>query len=421
VPILYWESLFSPWRNIVKKIIGIFAAFFSSTLLFAVDLPFFSGYTGVIENISNSTSNTFAPTMKTDAFLSSQLDFGGVFLVRGEFALKTDDILAKGIFQDTAATFKVNEISATFRYGSLTSSHFFSLFLGNYESIGSDMFLQRQFGIKPITSPVTESWVGLCGATLYPFYGIGGSYVIHFEQPFAVGIYLFANNDEATDEQVFNTDLRFACVLRSFSVDFSAGLAFPHEQSISETGENVVLLVRTETLHAGCNMLIGNRFAFSVFMQAGVSNIDINPEKTSKLTINADDMYLFFEPRIATRLFTANLSAYSIPQESVDNMIYLHDPLGANVSIYTDHLYIENVNFTFGIHTTLSFPGKTFMDIVDDYANMLTWTRNLYVTPFLSIPLFSGTLKFSASANCLSIPDEGFSAFNGTIGYKAQL
>ena len=25
-------------------------------------------------------------------------------------------------------------------------------------------------------------------------------------------------------------------------------------------------------------------------MQAGVSNIDINPEKTSKLTINADDM-----------------------------------------------------------------------------------------------------------------------------------
>ena len=407
----------------MKKILCFISALFTMTALFALDMPFFSGYTGILENIANdSTSTTFDPQMKTQAYFAGQLDFSGIFLLRGEFALKTADILEKGVFEDTDSKFRVNELSATFRHGSLSASHFFSLFLGNYESIGSDMFLQRQFGIKPITSQLTENWSGLCGSTLYPFYGLGGSYVIHFEQPFTIGAYAFANDDEDTNEKVFNADLRFACVLRSFALDFSAGLAFPHEQSITETGEKVVLLVRTETLHAGCNMLLGNRYAFSVFLQAGFSNLDVNPAESSKLTIDADNMYLFLEPRIATRQFNLNLSVFSVPQTTVDNMLYLHDPLGVNVTVYTDHLYIDNMNFMFGIHTTLSFPGKTFMDIIRDYSSMLSWDRNLFVTPYLSMPLLGGTLKGSMSVNCLDLnSSDWMSALYGTIGYKSQL
>ena len=408
----------------MKKILCILSAFLLPlSSLFAFDMPFFSGYTGILVNgANNNTSTTFDPQITTKSYFAGQLDFSGKFLLRGEFALKTADILEKGIFKDTDATFRVNELSATFRHGSLNASHFFSLFLGNYESIGSDMFLQRQFGIKPITSLVTENWSGLCGSTLYPFYGVGGSYVIHFEQPFAIGAYAFANNDDNTNEQVFNADVRFACVLRSFSLDFSAGLAFPHEQSISETGEKVVLLVRTETLHAGCNMLIGNRYAFSVFMQAGFSNLDIKPESGSTLTIGADNMYLFLEPRLSTRQFTINLAMFSIPQDTVDSMIFLHDPLGVNVTVYTDHLYIENTTFTFGIHTTLSFPDKTFMSIVSDYANMLSWNRNLFVTPYMNMPLLNGTFKASATVNCLGLASTSWlSAISATVGYKTQL
>lgn len=421
VPIKGMGKSFLIKEDMVKKVLCGIIASCAFASLSALDLPFFSGYAGILGDItSDSASSTFDPQMTTQAFFSGQLDFGGVLFMRGELFLKTSDILEKGVFEDTDSKFRVNEFSITFHQKAVSTSHFFSLFMGNYEPIGSDMFLQRQFGIKPITSLVTESWNGLCGSTVYPFYGIGGSYVMHFESPIAVGVYAFANKDDATDENVFNADLRFACVFRNFSLDLSAGLAFPHEQSITETGENVVLLIRTETLHAGLNMLVGNRYSLSLFTQAGFSNLDVNPEQSSKLNIDADDMYLLVEPRLVTRQFQLNLTAFSIPQESIDKMLYLHDTLGANVCIVTDHLYIENTNFTFGIHTTLSFPGKTFMD-ASDYANILSWDRNLYVTPFTSMPLLGGTLRASVSVNCLDIADNWMSAIKGSVGYRTQL
>lgn len=404
----------------VKKLLCTVAATLVMTALFALDSPFFSGYAGIMGDITNDSSSTdFDPKMTTQAFFAGQFEFGGSFLLRSELAFKTGDILEKGIFEETSSTFKVNELSITFHQSSVSASHFVSLFLGNYESIGSDIFLQRQFGIKPINSLVTEGWNSTSGASVYPFYGIGGSYVIRFEQPFAIGLYAFANKNEDTDENVFNIDLRFACVRRNFSFDFSAGFAFPHEQSISETGENVVLLIRTETLHAGFNMLLGNRYAFSVFLQAGFTNLDLSPDSSSsKFSIDSSDIYLFFEPRISTRQFSLNLAVFSMPQESIDDMIYLHDTLGANLCIVTDHLYLENTNFTFGIHTTLSFPDKSVMDAVEDYANILTWDRNLFVTPFTSMPLLNGQLKSSISVSCLDLATDWKSAIKATVGYK---
>jgi hypothetical protein len=409
-------------EDMVKKILCAIAAAFAMTTLFALDSPFFSGYAGIMGDITNdSSSTTFAPQMTTQAFFAGQFEFGGCFLLRSELSLKTDDILKNGLFKETDSKFKVNELSITFHQRSLSASHFISLFLGNYEPIGSDVFLQRQFGIKPITSLVTESWNGMCGSSVYPFYGMGGSYVVRFEQPFAVGLYAFANNDDTTSENVLNLDLRFACVLRNFSFDFSAGLAFPHEQSISETGEKVVLLIRTETLHAGFNMLLGNRYALSLFIQAGFSNLDLSPDDGSTLSIDSDNLYVFFEPRLATRQFTLNLSVFSIPQESIDDMLYLHDTLGANLCIVTDHLYLENTNFTFGIHTTLSFPSKSIMDAIEDYANILSWDRKLYVTPFTSMPLLNGELKSSVSVSCLDLASDWKSAIKATVGFKTQM
>ncbi|MFA6937671.1 MAG: hypothetical protein WCQ67_05520 [Treponema sp.] len=405
----------------MKKVSCIILISLAVSTLFAMEMPFFSGYAGISGDItSDSSSSTLDPQMTTQAFFAGQFDINGNFFLRTELSLKTEDILNKGLFNYTTSQFRINELSMTYYAKSVASSHFFSLFLGNYESIGSDLFLQRQFGIKPITSNLTESWNGISGSSVYPFYGAGGSYVLHFEQPFALGIYAFACNNEDTDENVFNADIRFACAVRNFTLDFSAGFAFPHEQSISETGENVVLLIRTETLHAGMTMLIGNRYSTSLFVQAGFSNLDINPESSSKFKIASDDMYLFLEPRISTRKFDLNFSIFSIPQESVDEMIYLHDPLGANVCIFTDKLYIDNTTFTFGIHTTLSFPDKTFMDCVQDYANILTWDRNVYLTPFTSMPLFSGTLSGSVSVSCLDLTSNWMSAIKGCVGYKTQ-
>lgn len=405
----------------MKKVLCILLISLTVSTLFAMEMPFFSGYAGIAGDItSNSSSSTLDPQMKTQAFFAGQFDINGNFFLRTELSLKTEDLLEKGLFTYTNSKFRINELSATYYGKSVASSHFFSLFLGNYESIGSDLFLQRQFGIKPITSNLTESWNGISGSSVYPFYGAGGSYVLHFEQPFALGIYAYACKDENIEENVFNADLRFACAVRNFTLDFSAGFAFPHEQSISETGEKIVLLIRTETLHAGMTMLVGNRYSTSLFVQAGFNNLDLNPESSSKFTIDSDDMYLFVEPRISTRMFDLNLSLFSIPQESVDDMIYLHDTLGANLCIFTDKLYIENTNFTFGIHTTLSFPSKTFMSCISDYANILSWDRNVYVTPYTSMPLFSGDLKASVSVSALDLASNWMSAIKACVGYKTQ-
>ena len=181
----------------MKKLICAVTAALSLAALSALDFPYFSGFAGIMGNFSNDIETTkFAPELNGKMFFAGQFDFNGRFFIRSEISVNTEDIIETGIFENTGAQFKINELSFTFHQSAITTSHFVSLFMGNYEPIGSDVFLQRQFGISEISSFTTETWNGLCSSKLYPFYGIGGSYVMHFEQPVATGLYLYENEDK---------------------------------------------------------------------------------------------------------------------------------------------------------------------------------------------------------------------------------
>lgn len=408
-----------------KTFCTLFAAFLLTLTAAAAELPFFSGYAGILGNTSNKQdTKNFNPELNNKIFFAGQFDFDGKVFVRSELSVNTDNIFKTGLFKDTQASYKINELSFTWHQTSNSSSHFISGFIGNYEPIGSDVFLRRQFGIQSITSAATESFNGLCNSAVYPFYGLGGSYVIHFENPSALGLYVYANESEKIQQKFINTDLRFACGFSTLALDFSMGAAFPIEKEIAETGSDAILVVRTLTLHSGLTMLWGNRNRFSLFMQTGFSNLIYDPQAEKKFSINSDDMYLLVEPRFVTQYFSFNFSLYSIPQDCIDDMIFLHDTLGANLNFYNDHFAIQGINLTCGLLATFSLPEKNFMDAIDlikSPADFLEWEKNLYITPYTALPLLNGTLKGTISINALGIGKKGFGAVSASLGYKTQL
>lgn len=420
----------------MKKFICALCALFLTSTLFALDMPFFSGYAGFLGNFTNEAdSKDFNPELEVESFFSAQLDFNGKFIARGEFYIDSENLLDDNIFKDITdpnASFKIEELSATLKTSTLRSSHYFSLFLGNYEPIGSDIFLRRQFGIHPMTSPITESWHGLTGASVYPFYGAGFSYVYHPETPWAFALYLYKNQQTAEDGSninVINTDLRLSTVRTNFIVDFAGGLAFPLDNS-DDSGTQVVLIVREVQFHAGFNMLLGNRTKASAFFQGGFNKFVLSSSNGSSNSISFSDLYFLFEPRFNFRNFMLNITAFNLPRNSADDMLYLSrmatkeetvkNLLGLNLSVITDHLYLGNTNYTFGIHTTFSFTNSDLEALKSDFKVIKDWDYDLYITPFISMPILGGTLNGAVSVSTLDLTENWLSSIYATIGFRTQ-
>lgn len=404
------------------------AAAFVAALLFGTAVsslyasPFFSGFAGIKDDItSDSDSSSYDPEMTAQAFFACQLDFTKNLLVRTELSVQTEDILASGLFKDTDAVFCIDELSMTYRKQIFNTSQYFSIFLGTYEPIGSDVFLQRQFGIKPISSRITENWLGLNGSVVYPFYGIGGSYIIHFDAaPIASGLYLYENKENDDDDSELNIDFRIASVTPYCTVDFAAGLGAPLQTKDGDT--DVILLINTLYLHTGINMLIGNIYTSSLFIQGGFANLPIRASE-SENKLESKDVYLIVEPRIVTREFQAHLTMFSFPQETADKMLFIDDTFGFNLNLFTDNLYIKNTNITFGFNTTLSFPDKNFLDLKDKLALFDDDGYDVRVSPYISFPVMSGTIHLMLQATLTDFTrnDSWTSGLKFNIGYKAQI
>ncbi|MBP5251101.1 MAG: hypothetical protein J6Z17_01650 [Treponema sp.] len=420
----------------MKKLLCTLAAFIAGSTLFAFDMPFFSGYAGFLGDITHDrASEDFDPEFKAESFFSGQLDFGGDLLLRGEFYIATEDLVDANLFEDSDAPnafFRLEEISATYKLSTLKSSHYFSLFLGSFEPIGSDIFLQRQFGIQPIGPRFTESWHGLSGASVYPFFGTGVSYVYHPENSGSLALYAYINQQTEVEEtrKVINTDLRISRLSPNITLDLSAGLAFPLENK-DANGNDVVLLVQEVQLHAGFNLLLGNRYTTSLFAQGGFSEFVITTSSTVKKDgISFSDIYFYLEPRFHLRKAQIHIAAFNIPRKSADDMLYLKEivnadlniknMLGVNVCTVTDNLYIGNTNITFGIHSTLALTDADLEALKEDFKVLKDWNYEVFVTPFVSIPVLGGTLNGSITANVTNISKDIHSALMGTVGFKTQ-
>lgn len=446
----------------MKKLAAVlFCTLFLTSFSFSIDLPFFSGYTGLLCDFTSNPekdNSSYSPDLTAQAFFAGQLDFSGKLLLRTELFFETSNLMEDNMFlepESNNSKFRIKEVSGTFKRDTLKNTQFISLFLGEYEPIGSDVFLQRQFGIQPITSRLTECWNGLSTSALYPFYGAGFSYVIHYELPLASGFYGYFSSENSSEnttsyseaENLFNTDLRLAGVFNNLTFDFSAGVGYELDNS-TETGNSVVLLINKLYFHTGTSILIGNRYNTSLFIQAGIQNKEIDPNSEDSKNLNTDELYILLEPRFKLRNCNINFSIFNIPNKSLMQMIYLKDTLidddsgkyltdidvsnkdngaastmGLGTTLYTDHLFIGNINFTFGIHAVYSLPGTTIADLKTDNLKdlFLSDTANFIVTPYLNLPLMNGTFTSSIQVSTLDLGDNSMSAAKFRIGYRTQL
>ena len=383
-----------------KHFISILAAFFITTGLFAATS--FSGYAGgKLNYAANPEQTDYDPDLKLQAFFAGQFNFSQNIWSHLEFSINTQDLLGESIFHDTDSKFQIDELSIIMRGNMYNCANYFSAFMGTYDPIGSDVFLQRYFNIKPIGSKITESYLGLAGSILYPHFGIGLSDIIKlYNEPIAFGGYIYMNHEKDIfgenkgDYYVLNSDLRFATVLRYLTLDLAGGIGVPLADKYH--GEDVLLIVDKVYLHAGTTILIGNNFTNSLFIQAGINNASFTKKQDSSI-VSPKEIYLLFEPRLRVGDGHFNISVFSLPTSTVAKLLIIDDTLGVDTNIYGEASTTGSNQVTFGTHVCVSFTDKYFND-VKDFMNLTSNGYNVNVTPYVTTTFLSGELHIQATA-----------------------
>lgn len=383
---------------------------------------FFSGYTGIKADADFAdASGAFDMQLKLQSFFAGQFNLANNLIARTEFSMRTGDIIDNTIFNKTPADFKIDELSLIYRKQFLDSVNFFSVFAGTYEPIGSDLLLRRQFGIEAISSKITESWLGLSGSIVCPLFGIGISNIVRFsETPIATGGYLYVNRENPDNNFVLNADARFACAYQYFILDAAAGINSPMKNK-NGAGEDVLLLIDSLYAHAGITMLVGNNYTpCSFFTQAGVYDLPLK-EGSDTFSFDIESIYLLAEFRIRASSYQAMLTAFSLSSDTVSELLFIRDTLGFNLTLCNPSVYIGAQRFEFGIHNTLSFKDKTYMDL-QDFVDLFTSVPTITSSPYVAVKVGRGEFRTMLQVLISDlINDSPASAFECNFGYKMQL
>lgn len=391
---------------------------FSVFILFLFTLPtfgqgLFSGYTGTAGSLRNGAEDKKV-VANLDAFFAGQLNFGNIFQFRTVASLKTLNLTKQFLFTDIESLVSIDEISlaATFRSGDMT--HHIALFGGEYESIGSDVFLQRHFGIAPIASRITETWKGFNSTTLYPYSDFGLSYTIRMVSPNAISSYLYYDYDYDENISQLNFDLRYAGLFKYATIDFSGGIVVPFEREDSN-GDKVLILVRHIDLHMGTTLHLKFDTHSSLFIQGGINKLRINPESDQKV-VALSDIYFLFEPRFTSEMVNIAFSFYNTSKQVTDNSFFLDYPLGFNLSTYKDNIVIGQTILALGSNLTLSAIDMDFGTIM----TMKPSDISLIFSPFFELSLSRGKLKGAAKIDFLHLfsDHKNLGLF---LGYTVQL
>ena len=423
----------------MKKISALSLILTFTFSIHALEVPAFSGYMGLLGEGSLNDE------IYGSCFASGQLDFGGNLFIRGEASLKTDNFIEKNLLDEPSennSKFRIQELSATYKLNTGGMTHFFSGFLGNFEPIGSDAFLKRQFGINGITSPLTESYSGSIGDSFNSFYGAGGAYTMKFPGPFATGIYAYYNRNENSNNlrSASCADLRFAGAFPYFTFDLCGGVNFPFENE-SKSGDKVLFLVEELLLNGGLNVLIGNRYTTSLFLQAELNDVLLSPNTVEDSVFDEGMLYLLAELRIVGATAQLNASVFNIPDDYMKELVYFRlealeaaktaaekgydadtkrSTLGLNVRMFTQSIYLGSTALTAGLNGTLTVPSWGIFDAYDDFSEFNDMDKTFVLSPFVTAPLMGGSLTGITSVNLTSIGDSVKDSFWFMLGYKTQ-
>ena len=399
-----------------KHVFCFTAALFLTAGLFATTS--FSGYAGgKLNYAADPEEEEFDPNLKLQAFFAGQFNFSQNVWSHMEFSIDTGDLLGASIFHETDSKFQIDELSLIARMTLSSCSNYISAFMGTYDPIGSDVFLQRYFNIKPIDSKLTESYLGLAGSILYPHFGIGVSDVLKlYNSPLAFGGYVYVNHEDK-DYYVLNADLRTAAVMSYFTSDFAFGFGIPLANKYR--GEDVIIAVEKLYWHAGTTILVGNNFTNSLFLQAGVYNASFTRQNDNSV-VAPEDIYLLFEPRFLFKNAHVNFTLYSLPPDTVKKLLLIEDTLGMNLNFYSETSLSGSNMMTFGSHLTFSFIDKTFMDI-KDFSSISENGYNINITPYITSSFLSGELHLQATIRLMEfVNGKGGKALSVDLGYRTK-
>jgi len=376
--------------------------------------------------MSNPEMDSFSPILTVQGFYSAQFDFSNNMTLRSEFSVWTSDIIDTGLAENTEAVFRVDELSITKHFILGSFANFFSFFFGTYEPIGSDIFLRRHFGIEEIDSAITQSWLGLKGSTVLPFFGIGGSYILKADTlPLAGGTFIYVNHRNSDDYEL-NLDLRFAGAFNDFCFDVAGGFGAPLKSSDTNNSENEKFLIVDELyLHTGTEFFIGNKYSGGLFGELGIQDVKVTRNNGTKFDYSSDNLYLLIEPRFVEKYYKLNMSFFSFPKETVENLFFVDNGLGLDINLLNDNLYIKGMNYTFGSHFTTSWSRTSITHL--DYLIKENTEDNDFEYPEFKISPYvminTSTSKFQAMLQIITtdLSDNYKKALKLDVSYQKYL
>ena len=392
---------------------------------------FFSGNAGGKINFgSNPNESKYDPDMKLQAFFAGQFSLSNNMWAHTEFSIDTDDFISSSIFSETPSMFQIDELSFTTRNTFSLGINYFSAYMGTYDPIGSDIFLQRYIGIAPINSKLTESYLGLAGSILYPHFGFGVSDIVKlYDQPFTFGGYVYLNKEKQISEIaannasnngasknkdifVLNTDLRFACVLRYFICDLAFGIGAPVGNN--KQYEGLVIAIDKLYWHIGGSILVGNNYTTSLFLQTGFNGAFTNPPTPP------EKMYLILEPRFIIGDFNLNVSLFNLPKDTVKQLLILDDGLGIDVNFYNEKFNFGSNprTFSMGGHICFSIKNRTVFDFGKQ--KFFEDGISINITPYISTEFAGGEVHAQIAIKAMEFAKSFGKAFSFDIGYKKQ-
>lgn len=429
--ITYYNSL----KSHKKTFAVVFCLLFFIYTSFA--FPYFTGTIGIGGKVQPEPEKF--PSFLMDSYFAGQFDLSQNLFLRTSFSMyTTESIFKDSTFKNTESIFNLDEISLTYRGSFGQISHLLGVYLGEYEPVGSDVFLQRQFGIPSFASRLTESICGISRAKIYDMSGIGGSYIVKIPKNVALGANIYYNKTENLEtpeeddiSESFNTDFRLASAGRIGAIDLTFGLTMPMKRELlldNGDTQKVILLVERADMHAGLTAFLGSSNSSSLLFQAGFTKLIIDPnEENDEKVLSLNDVYILVEPRFISRSMCLSLSLFNMPKETRENLFYIDNPIGISVSLYTPWISLSGRKSQFGLMTTLSssdsldkFIAQQESEEVDEekFSNL-----GLNISPYGIIYIGGGKLNFSLNVNAFNIKDwDSFLANVSLIaGYKVDL
>lgn len=377
----------------------------------------FSGETGGnLKLFSGTSSDKFNPQITMDTYFSGQTLFSPNAWFRMGFSLSAGNLCRPSALENTIARFNLDEVSLTIHNSLKKGSNYFTMYLGNTDSIGTDIIFNRLFNMPSVVSRITLPESGYAYNLLMNQSGLGFQDLIRFEKPAALGFYAYANYVESGYYK-FSGDIRFAGSSRVFSFDMKGGVDY---SLITKTAA-VSPVPETWNWHYGLEMLIGNGHTQALFLQASIKNGSISLPYFKNLGFCIDDIFVLLEPRFLIKNTRIHITAFSVPSDAVEEMPFIQGKTGVNLNLFYDSMGNRSNGMNLGINASLAFTNINLLNLKEIVNEFNAKSYNVLITPYYEGDVLEGKLKVSANVDLMKILQKDYLHCAGiNFGWKTN-